>query len=96
MKKLASLAAALLAGAIAWTPSQAQTTLTISSWLPPSHIITKDMLMGWAKEVETATQGRVKSRLLPKAVASPPGAFAAARDGLPAAALPVVPGVTLT
>lgn len=81
MKKLATLAATLLAGVIAWAPAQAQTNLTISSWLPPSHIITKDMLMGWAKEVETATQGRVKSRLLPKAVASPPGTFDAIRDG---------------
>jgi TRAP-type C4-dicarboxylate transport system substrate-binding protein len=82
MKRIAALAAGLLAGIIAWTPVQAQTTLTISSWLPPSHIITKDMLMGWAKEVETATQGRVKFKLLPKAVASPPGTFDAVRDGL--------------
>lgn len=82
MKKLATLAATLLATALAWTPAQADTTLTMSSWLPPSHIITKDMMMGWAKEVETATQGRVKIRLLPKAVASPPGTFDAVRDGL--------------
>jgi len=82
MKKLTTLAATLLASALVWTPAQAQTTLTISSWLPPTHIITKDMLMGWAKEVETATQGRVKSRLLPKAVTSPPGTFDAIRDGL--------------
>ncbi|MBL8504154.1 MAG: TRAP transporter substrate-binding protein [Rhodocyclaceae bacterium] len=81
MRKIAALAAGLLAGIVAWAPAQAQTTLTISSWLPPSHIITKDMLMGWAKEVETATQGRVKFRLLPKAVASPPGTFDAIRDG---------------
>ena len=82
MKKIAALAAGLLAGLIAWTPTQAQTTLTISSWLPPSHIITKDMLMGWAAQVEKETQGRVKFRLLPKAVASPPGTFDAIRDGL--------------
>jgi TRAP-type C4-dicarboxylate transport system substrate-binding protein len=82
MKKLASLAAALMAGVIAWSPAQAQTTLTVSSWLPPSHIITKDMLMGWAAQVEKETQGRVKFRLLPKAVASPPGTFDAIRDGL--------------
>jgi len=82
MKKIAALAAGLLAGFIAWTPVQAQTTLTMSSWLPPSHIITKDMMMGWAKEVETATQGRVKIRLLPKAVASPGGTYDAIRDGI--------------
>jgi TRAP-type C4-dicarboxylate transport system substrate-binding protein len=82
MKKLATLAAALMAGALAWAPAHAQTTLTVSSWLPPSHIITKDMMMGWAAEVEKATQGRVKFKLLPKAVASPPGTFDAVRDGL--------------
>jgi TRAP-type C4-dicarboxylate transport system substrate-binding protein len=82
MKKLASLAATLLAGVIAWAPAQAQTTLTISSWLPPSHIITKDMLMGWAKQVEENSQGRLKFNLLPKPVASPPGTADAIRDGL--------------
>ena len=82
MKKLATLAATLLAGALISAPAQSETTLTMSSWLPPSHIITKDMMMGWAKQVESATQGRVKVRLLPKAVASPPGTFDAVRDGL--------------
>lgn len=82
MKKFATLAATLLAGALISAPAQSQTTLTMSSWLPPSHIITKDMMMGWAKQVESATQGRVKVRLLPKAVASPPGTFDAVRDGL--------------
>lgn len=82
MKKFATLAATLLAGALVSAPAQSETTLTMSSWLPPSHIITKDMMMGWAKQVESATQGRVKVRLLPKAVASPPGTFDAVRDGL--------------
>ncbi|MDP1653629.1 MAG: TRAP transporter substrate-binding protein [Rhodocyclaceae bacterium] len=82
MKKLTTLAATLVAGVLAWAPAQAQTTLTMSSWLPPSHIITKDMMLGWAKQVEEATQGRVKFNLLPKAVASPPGTFDAVRDGL--------------
>lgn len=82
MKKLATLAATLLAGALISAPAQSETTLTMSSWLPPSHIITKDMMMGWAKQVESATQGRVKVRLLPKAVTSPPGTFDAVRDGL--------------
>ncbi|MCF8150519.1 MAG: TRAP transporter substrate-binding protein [Burkholderiaceae bacterium] len=82
MKKIAIVTATLLAGVLAWSPAQAQTTLTMSSWLPPSHIITKDMMLGWSKQVEEATQGRVKFNLLPKAVASPPGTFDAVRDGL--------------
>ena len=82
MKKLTTLAATLLASVLAWTPAQAQTTLTMSSWLPPTHVITKDMMMVWAKQVEGATQGRIKFNLLPKAVASPPGTFDAVRDGL--------------
>ena len=82
MKKIAIVTATLLAGILAWSPVQAETTLTMSSWLPPSHIITKDMMLVWAKQVEDATQGRVKFNLLPKAVASPPGTFDAVRDGL--------------
>lgn len=70
-------AAALLAGA----PAGAQTTLTLSSWVPPQHLLTRAMVE-WADEVEKATNGRVKHTLVPKAVAAPPGTFDAVRDGL--------------
>ena len=58
------------------------TTLTMSSWVPPTHALTKDMLPNWAAAVEKATNGRVKLQLLPKHPSAPPGTFDAVRDGL--------------
>ncbi|MGH7005024.1 MAG: TRAP transporter substrate-binding protein, partial [Alphaproteobacteria bacterium] len=71
--------ALLLANAVA---ARAETTLTISSWAPPNHHMTRVATMGWAAEVEKATQGRVKFQMLAKHPSSPPGAFDAVRDGL--------------
>src|SRR5437868_9189271 len=62
-------------------PAAAQTTLTYSSWVPPTHHLTT-WQAGWAAEVEKATGGRVKFQSLPKAPAAPPGTFDAVRDGL--------------
>ena len=33
----------------------AQTTLTMSSWVGPTHSLTRDVLSVWAKNVEAAT-----------------------------------------
>lgn len=82
MKKIATLAAALVAGALAWTPAQAETVLTASSWVPPGHPLTANILMGWTKEVEKATNGRVKFNILPKAPVAPPQTFDAVKDGV--------------
>ena len=80
MIKMRSIA---LAGAVcAAAPlAQAQTTLTYSSWVPPTHHITI-WQANWGAEVEKATGGRVKFQGLPKAPAAPPGTFDAVRDGL--------------
>jgi TRAP-type C4-dicarboxylate transport system substrate-binding protein len=73
-----SLTPLLLAAA----PADAQTTLTMSSWVSPQHHLTAVVLQGWANEVEKATQGRVKLTMLPKHPSAPPGTFDAVRDGL--------------
>jgi TRAP-type C4-dicarboxylate transport system substrate-binding protein len=73
--------AALVAGAFAAQPVLAQTTLTFSSWVPPSHHLSL-WQVNWAATVEKATGGRVKFQLLPKHPSSPPGTFDAVRDGL--------------
>jgi TRAP-type C4-dicarboxylate transport system substrate-binding protein len=66
-----------------WAPAaSAQTTLTMSSWVGPTHALTRDVLGGWAASVEKATQGRVKFQMLPKHPSAPPGTFDAVRDGL--------------
>ena len=78
---LATAAAALLLALGAGTAA-AQTTLTMSSWVGPTHLLTRDVLGGWAAAVEKATQGRVKFQMLPKHPSAAPGTFDAVRDGL--------------
>ncbi|MGE3862497.1 MAG: TRAP transporter substrate-binding protein [Burkholderiaceae bacterium] len=68
--------------AVAAAPAAAQTTLNFSNWIPPQAPFVRDAIMVWAKQVEDATQGRVKVRMLPKAVTSPPQHVDAVRDGL--------------
>lgn len=74
---------ALALAAMLFAPAaQAQTTLTMSSWVPPGHIMHREVIVPWSAAVEKATQGRVKVNILPKGVASPAGHFDAIRDGL--------------
>lgn len=76
---IAAFAATAALGAVpaVW----AQTTLTVSTWLPSSHPVPQ-ALVKWTQDLEQATKGRVKAQLLPKPVAAPPGTFNAVRDGL--------------
>ncbi|MBM4440365.1 MAG: TRAP transporter substrate-binding protein [Candidatus Rokubacteria bacterium] len=80
--RLLALAALVAGGLAAAAPAQAQTTLTMSSWVSPQHHLTSTVLQGWANEVEKATNGRVKFTMLPKHPSAPPGTFDAVRDGL--------------
>ncbi|HEX2567058.1 MAG TPA: TRAP transporter substrate-binding protein [Burkholderiales bacterium] len=79
IRKIPALLGAALCALAA--PAFAQTTLTYSSWVPPTHHLTL-WQAAWAAEVEKATDGRVKFQSLPKAPAAPPGTFDAVRDGL--------------
>src|SRR5215471_1340069 len=64
-------------------PAAAQTTtLTMSSWVSPNHLLSKDVLGVWGQQVEKATNGRVKLQMLPKHPSAPPGTFDAVRDDL--------------
>src|SRR5437667_5727085 len=84
MPNVRSFALAVLLGSVlaAAQPALAQTTLTMSSWVSPTHHITAVVLQGWATEAEKATNGRVKFQMLPKHPSAPPGTFDAVRDGL--------------
>ncbi|MDP2094488.1 MAG: hypothetical protein Q8K50_11465, partial [Hydrogenophaga sp.] len=62
--------------------AQAQTMLTLSSWVPPAHYVVKDILQPWMAEVEKATEGRVKINLLPKPVGAPAQHWELARKGV--------------
>jgi TRAP-type transport system periplasmic protein len=80
MKRLIAVASLCVAALAA--PVAAQTTLRVSSWTPPGHMMSKDVMIPWAAAVEKATQGRVKMEILPKGVATPAGHFDAIKDGL--------------
>jgi len=76
---LLAAALALIAGAPA---ASAQTVLTMSSWVPPTHSLTRDVLVAWSQQVEKASNGRIKFEMLPKHPSAAPGTFDAVRDGL--------------
>jgi TRAP-type transport system periplasmic protein len=82
----AFVGAAVLSGAAlaltSWPAAAQTTTLTMSSWVSPSHLLTKDVLAVWGQQVEKATNGRVKLHMLPKHPSAAPGTFDAVRDGL--------------
>ena len=79
MKKHLALAAA--AAALAGAPAAAQTVLTTSTWVGPSHTLTLAQ-NEWCAVLEKNTSGKMKCNLLPKPVSAPPGTFDAVRDGL--------------
>ena len=81
MFTIRKLALAGFVGSALALPAQAQTALTFSSWVPPTHHLTI-WQQNWAADVEKATAGRVKFQSLPKAPAAAPGTFDAVRDGL--------------
>ncbi|WP_150522509.1 TRAP transporter substrate-binding protein [Roseibium sediminis] len=78
----ASVGALIAASAFIGGAASAETTLTLSSWLPPSHPIVANMIVPWTEEVEKATGGNVKVKILPKPLGKPPAHFDIAKDGL--------------
>ena len=82
VKRMMQWALGLAAAIAIAAPVAAQTTLNFSNWIPPYAPFVQDALLVWGKQVDDATAGRVKVRLLPKAVTSPPQHFDAVRDGL--------------
>ena len=75
------LGTALLAGVA--TPSRAQ-ELRLSTFVPPVHVIYREVLVPWAQEVEKATKGEVKVTLYPSMQlgGKPPELFRQAQDGV--------------
>ena len=71
-----------MALAMGFNTASAQTVLTMSSWVGPTHPLTRDVLGGWAAAVEKATNGRVKMQMLAKHTVAPQGTFYGVRDGV--------------
>jgi TRAP-type C4-dicarboxylate transport system substrate-binding protein len=78
-RKIVSLAA--LGACCVALPAAAQTTLTLSSWVPPTHALT--VAQGeWCELVSKNSGGKIKCNALPRAVAAPPGTYDAIKNGL--------------
>jgi len=69
--KAIRIALAGAALALALPAAQAQTVLTMSNWVPPTHPIVLYIMKPWADQVAKATSGRVRIQMLPKPVAAP-------------------------
>jgi TRAP-type C4-dicarboxylate transport system substrate-binding protein len=63
------------------TGASAQTVLTASSWVPPTHSLSVAQ-KEWCDLVEKNSAGKVKCNILPRAVANPPGTYDAVKNGL--------------
>jgi TRAP-type transport system periplasmic protein len=61
--------------------ASAQTVLTASSWVPPSHILSVAQ-KEWCDLLEKNTSGKMKCNILPKGVSAAPGTFDAIKNGL--------------
>lgn len=67
--------------ALAAGSAGAQTVLTLSSWVPPTHSLSVAQ-KEWCELVEKNAAGKIKCNVLPRAVAAPPGTFDAVKNGL--------------
>jgi TRAP-type C4-dicarboxylate transport system substrate-binding protein len=61
--------------------AQAQTVLTVSSWVPPTHGLTVAQ-KEWCDALTAKTSNRVRCNILPRAVTPAPGTFDAVKNGL--------------
>lgn len=67
---------------VAISAATAQTTLRLSSWAPPMHPVTTEILGGWAKDVERVTEGRVKVDILKSPLGAPTAYYDLIRNGV--------------
>jgi TRAP-type C4-dicarboxylate transport system substrate-binding protein len=79
MKKHTFFAAAI--AALAALPAAAQTVITASTWLQPTHAMSLAQ-KEWCDLLEKNTSGKMKCNILPRAVANPPGTYDAVKNGL--------------
>jgi TRAP-type C4-dicarboxylate transport system substrate-binding protein len=80
--KFKQLTASMLAIGLLGAASAQAVTLRLSSWVPAAHPIPRDMVTPWTKQVEEATEGRVKVVILPKPLGNAPSHFDLAKDGI--------------
>src|SRR3569832_1705079 len=66
---------------LACVPASAQTVITASTWLQPTHAMSLAQ-KEWCDLLEKNTKGKMKCNILPRAVANPPGTYDAVKNGL--------------
>lgn len=82
MKTIKPWLALLGAAWAAWAgQASAQTVLTASSWVPPTHALSVAQ-KEWCDLLEKNTSGKMKCNILPRAVSAPPGTYDAVKNGL--------------
>lgn len=65
--------------------AHAETVVKFSNWLPPTHLISTDILRPWADAIAKDTEGRVRIEFIP-ALAKPAAHFDLVRNGVAGAA----------
>lgn len=80
MKRIALTALAVAASAFT-SLAGAQTVLTVSSWLPPTHALSTAQ-KDWCDLLEKNTAGKMKCNILPRGVSAAPGTYDAVKNGL--------------
>jgi TRAP-type C4-dicarboxylate transport system substrate-binding protein len=79
MPRFRATVLASVAGLLLVPPAEAQ-TLTMSSWAPANHPLTRVVMQGFADELAAASGGRLKVRMLDKHPVAGPATFDAVRD----------------
>jgi TRAP-type C4-dicarboxylate transport system substrate-binding protein len=80
---VASFAGIVMGAVLSAPASQAETVeMRMSLVVPPTHVIAAGQFVPWGQDVEKATEGRVKFRLLPKAVSGPGQQLDSIRQGI--------------
>lgn len=64
------------------TQALSETVLRMNNWLPPNHSALVNTMLPWAKQVEEATQGRVKIEATDSSLGAPPRQYDLAVDGV--------------
>lgn len=64
MRRISLFITLILGSALSLSVS-AQTVLRFSNWLPPTHLVTTEIIQPWARSVEKETEGRVKVQIVP-------------------------------
>ena len=82
MRKVLKTVVAGIVFSASVSTAYAETKLTLSSWLPPTHPVVKNMIVPWTEQVKEATEGRVTVNILAKGLGHPKVHYDIARDGL--------------